>query len=43
MYFFFVEAKGLTLDELDAICETRDHPRRASTQRMVLRAGDLAD
>lgn len=40
MYFFFVETKGLTLEELDAIFEARD-PRKASTQCQALSAGDL--
>lgn len=40
MYFFFVETKGLTLEELDDIFEAKD-PRKASTQYQALRAGDL--
>ncbi|KAK8085837.1 hypothetical protein PG997_007108 [Apiospora hydei] len=32
MYFFFVETKGLTLEEMDGIFEARD-PRKASTRR----------
>ena len=30
MYFFFVETKGLTLEELDEIFEAKN-PRKAST------------
>ncbi|KAK8070292.1 hypothetical protein PG994_006908 [Apiospora phragmitis] len=32
MYFFFVETKGLTLEEMDGIFEARN-PRKASTQK----------
>ncbi|KAI2616340.1 general substrate transporter [Hypoxylon sp. NC1633] len=35
MYFFFVETKGLTLEELDAIFEA-DNPRKASVQAKEL-------
>jgi hypothetical protein len=32
MYFFFVETKGLTLEEMDEIFEAKN-PRKASTQK----------
>lgn len=32
MYFFFVETKGLTLEEMDDIFEAKN-PRKASTQK----------
>lgn len=32
MYFFFVETKGKTLEELDGIFESAN-PRKASTQK----------
>lgn len=35
MYFFFVETKGLTLEELDDIFEAKD-PRKASVQAKKL-------
>lgn len=31
MYFFFVETKGVTLEELDAVFEAKN-PRKASLQ-----------
>lgn len=31
MYFFFVETKGLTLEEMDGIFEAKN-PRKASTK-----------
>ncbi|KAK8044032.1 sugar transporter [Apiospora rasikravindrae] len=34
MYFFFVETKGLTLEEMDGVFEARN-PRKASTQKKV--------
>jgi hypothetical protein len=36
IYFFFVETKGRTLEELDEIFEAKD-PRKASTQRATLK------
>ncbi|KAI0853851.1 general substrate transporter [Daldinia vernicosa] len=50
MYFFFVETKGMTLEELDAIFEAKN-PRKASVevknvQRRIIkeeRANDIAD
>jgi hypothetical protein len=32
MYFFFVETKGLTLEEMDDIFEAKN-PRKASTEK----------
>ena len=32
MYFFFVETKGLTLEEMDEIFEAKN-PRKASTEK----------
>ncbi|KAK8015399.1 hypothetical protein PG990_008695 [Apiospora arundinis] len=40
MYFFFVETKGLTLEEMGDIFESRD-PRRASTQKKKVRVRKL--
>jgi len=34
MYFFFVETKGLTLEEMDDIFEAKN-PRKASLQKKV--------
>ena len=36
IYFFFVETKGRTLEELDAIFEAKN-PRKASTMKTTLR------
>jgi hypothetical protein len=36
IYFFFVETKGRTLEELDEIFEAKN-PRKASTTRTALR------
>ncbi|KAI0830453.1 general substrate transporter [Hypoxylon sp. FL0890] len=47
MYFFFVETKGMTLEELDAIFETKN-PRKASIeakklQRRIIKQGENED
>jgi len=34
IYFFFVETKGRTLEELDAVFEAKN-PRKASTRRIT--------
>lgn len=35
IYFFFVETKGRTLEELDVVFESKD-PRKASTQMVSI-------
>jgi hypothetical protein len=34
IYLFFVETKGRTLEELDAVFESKN-PRKASTRRVI--------
>jgi len=40
IYFFFVETKGRTLEELDEVFEHKN-PRKASTRKMVVRRQEL--
>lgn len=40
MYFFFVETKGLTLEEMDDIFEAKN-PRKASTQKKKVKVRTL--
>lgn len=47
MYFFFVETKGMTLEELDAIFEAKN-PRKASIemkklQKRIIEEGDIKE
>ena len=46
MYFFFVETKGLTLEELDAVFEARN-PRKESVaikkRQKQVAAGEIPD
>jgi len=42
IYFFFVETKGRTLEELDEVFEARD-PRKASTAKVVVRKRVVVD
>lgn len=42
IYFFFVETKGRTLEELDEIFES-PNPRKASTQKTVLKKHTIVD
>ena len=42
MYFFFVETKGLTLEEMDDIFEAKN-PRKASTQKRKVHVRTVLD
>ncbi|KAF2870057.1 lactose permease [Massariosphaeria phaeospora] len=42
MYFFFVETKGLTLEEMDDIFEAKN-PRKASTQKKKVKVRTVLD
>ena len=42
MYFFFVETKGLTLEEMDDIFEAKN-PRKASTERKKTKVRTVVD
>jgi hypothetical protein len=41
IYFFYVETKARTLEDLDAIFEARN-PRKASTEKSITTTADLA-
>ncbi|KIX02965.1 uncharacterized protein Z518_06515 [Rhinocladiella mackenziei CBS 650.93] len=42
IYFFFVETKGRTLEELDEVFESKN-PRKASTRKVAVRQQEIVD